>query len=43
MVLGNEVLLGVIPMEGMHLVLRPQLQCVDANPESPSIPLSMAK
>ena len=43
MVLGNEVLLGSIPMEDMDLVLRPQLQSVDVNPESPNIPLSVAK
>jgi hypothetical protein len=42
-VLGNEVLLGAIPMEDMDLVLRPQLQSVDVNPESPNIPLSGAK
>jgi len=43
MVLGTEVLLGAIPMDDMDLVLRPQLQSVDVNPESPNIPLSMAK
>jgi hypothetical protein len=43
MVLGNEVLLGAIPMEEMDLVLRPQLQSVDVNPASPNIPLSLAK
>ncbi len=43
MVLGNEVLLGAIPMEDMDLVLRRQLQSVDVNPESPNIPLSVAK
>ena len=43
MVLGNEVLLGAIPMQDMDLVLRPQLQSVDVNPESPNIPLSVAK
>ncbi|MCS5693653.1 clan AA aspartic protease [Cyanobium sp. FGCU-6] len=42
-VLGNEVLLGAIPMEDMDLVLRPQLQSVDVNPESPNIPLSVTK
>ena len=36
MVLGNEVLLGAIPMQDMDLVLRPQLQSVDVNPESPA-------
>jgi clan AA aspartic protease len=43
MVLGNEVLLGAIPMKDMDLVLHPQLQSVDVNPESPNIPLSVAK
>jgi len=43
MVLGTEVLLGAIPMEDMDLVLRPQLQSLDVNPESPNIPLSVAK
>ena len=43
MVLGNEVLLGAIPMEDMDLVLKPQLQRLDVNPESPNIPLSVAK
>jgi hypothetical protein len=43
MVHGNEVLLGAIPMEDMDLVLRSQLQSVDVNPESPNIPLSVAK
>jgi clan AA aspartic protease len=42
MVLGNEVVLGAIPMEDMDLVLRPQLQRVDVNPESPNLPLSVA-
>jgi len=43
MVLGNEVLLGAIPMEDMDLVLRPQLQTIDVNPENPNIPVSQAK
>ena len=43
MVLGTEVLLGAIPMDDMDLVLRPQLQSVDVNPESPNIPMSVAK
>ncbi|MCP9841994.1 clan AA aspartic protease [Synechococcus sp. J7-Johnson] len=43
MVLGDEVLVGAIPMEDMDLVLRPQLQSVDVNPESPNILLSFAK
>jgi len=43
MVLGNEVLLGAIPMQDMDLVLRPQLQSVDVNPDNPNIPLSVVK
>ncbi len=43
MVLGDEVLLGAIPMEDMDLVLRPQLQSIDVNPESPNIAVSLAK
>ncbi len=43
MVLGNDVLLGAIPMEDMDLVLRPQLQAIDVNPESPNMPLSQAR
>jgi hypothetical protein len=43
MVLGNEVFLGAIPMDDMDLVLRPQLQSVDVNPESPNIAVSLAK
>ena len=43
MVLGNEMLLGAIPMEDMDLVLRPQYQSIEVNPESPNIPLSVAK
>ena len=36
MVLGDEVLLGAIPMEDMDLVLQPQLQQLTVNPASPS-------
>ncbi len=43
MVLGDEVLLGAIPMEDMDLVLRPQLQSIGMNPESPNIAVSLAK
>jgi len=43
MVMGDEVLLGAIPMEDMDLVLRPQLQSLDVNPDSPNIAVSLAK
>jgi clan AA aspartic protease len=42
MVLGNEVLLGAIPMEDMDLVVRPLTQEVGTNPSSPNIPASVA-
>jgi hypothetical protein len=34
----REVLLGAIPMEGIDLVLRPQLQSLDGNPQEPQYP-----
>ena len=43
MVFGEEVLLGAIPMEDMDLVIQPALLKVTANPESPNIPMSVAK
>lgn len=42
MVLGNEVLLGAIPMEDMDLVIHPTSRSVAVNPESPNIPTSIA-
>lgn len=43
MVLGDEVLLGSIPMKDMDLVVRPLTRDVVANPASPNIPASIAK
>ena len=43
MVLGDEVLLGAIPMEDMDLIVRPLTREVLVNPASPNIPSSMAK
>jgi hypothetical protein len=43
MVLGDEVLIGSIPLEDMDLVVRPQLQSVDVNPQSPNMAVSLAK
>jgi len=42
MVLGNQVLLGVIPMEDMDLVINPKTQQVVANPANPNIAGSIA-
>lgn len=43
MVLGDEALLGAIPMEDMDLVVYPATQEVRVNPNSPNIPSSVAK
>ena len=43
LVMGDEPLLGAIPMEDMDLVLIPSRQSVDVNPASPNVPQSMAK
>lgn len=43
MVMGDEVLLGAIPMEDMDLVVRPLTREVTVNPASPNIPSSLAK
>ncbi len=42
MVLGNQVLLGAIPMEDMDLVVHPRTQQVVPNPENPNIAGSIA-
>lgn len=43
MVMGDEPLLGAIPMEDMDLVVIPGRQTIDVNPASPNIPTSLAK
>lgn len=43
MVMGDEVLLGAIPMEDTDLVVRPMSREVSVNPISPNVPTSMAK
>lgn len=43
MVMGDEPLLGAIPMEDMDLIVVPSRHTVDVNPESPNIPSSLAK
>ena len=43
MVIGDEVLLGAIPMEDMDLDVIPALQKVTANPLSSNIPASVVK
>jgi clan AA aspartic protease len=42
MVLGNQALLGAIPMEDMDLVVVPGTRQVIPNPKSPNMPASVA-
>ncbi len=42
-VLGNEPLLGVIPLEAMDLVVDPQRQMLTVNPQHPNYPVALAK
>jgi len=43
LILGNEVLLGAVPMEDMDLVIHPKLLKLSVNPESPNVPRGYAK
>jgi clan AA aspartic protease len=43
LVLGDEVLLGAVPMEDMDLVISPAVRTVTVNPASPNIPSSTVK
>lgn len=39
LVVGNEVLLGAIPMEAMDVLINPRLQKLTVNPEHPTTPV----
>jgi clan AA aspartic protease len=43
LVLGDEVLLGAVPMEDMDLVVNPAGRELTVNPESPNIPHARVK
>ena len=43
LVMGDQTLLGAIPMEDMDLVIVPKTRTVDVNPSSPNIATSVAK
>ncbi len=43
LVLGDEVLLGAIPMEDMDLIIIPKTRTLDINPNSPNVATSVAK
>jgi len=43
LVLGDEVLLGAVPMEDLDLVISPAAQAIEVNPNSPNLPLAPVK
>ncbi len=43
MVLGDEVLLGAIPLEDMDLIIHPATLKLSVNPANPNMPASVAK
>ncbi len=43
LVMGDQVLLGAIPMEDMDLVIIPKTRTLDVNPNSPNFASSIAK
>ena len=43
LVMGNQVLVGAIPMEDMDLIVIPRTRTLDVNPKSPNIATTIAK
>ena len=43
LVMGDQVLLGAIPMEDMDLVIIPKTRTLDVNPDSPNIASTIVK
>ena len=43
LVLGDEALMGVLPLEAMDLVIDPRGERVAANPEHPDYPVTLVK
>ena len=43
LVMGDQVLLGAIPMEDMDLVIVPGTRSLEVNPSSPNIATSVVK
>jgi len=43
LVMGQQVLVGVIPMEDMDLVVVPRTRRLEVNPSSPNLPRSSAR
>jgi len=43
LVMGDQVLLGAIPMDDMDLIIIPKTRTLDINPDSPNIASSIVK
>lgn len=43
LVMGDQILLGAIPMEDMDLVIIPKKRTLEVNPNSPNVATSIAK
>lgn len=43
LVMGDQILLGAIPMEDMDLVIMPNKRILEINPDSPNVATSIAK
>lgn len=43
LIMGDEVLLGAVPMEDMDLVVHPKLFKLSVNPASPNLPRGLVK
>lgn len=43
LVMGDQVLLGAIPMEDMDLIVIPKTRTLDINPDSPNVASSIVK
>ena len=43
LVMGDQVLLGAIPMQDMDVIVKPGSRCVDENPDSPNIASGICK
>lgn len=43
LVLGDEPLMGVLPIEAMDLVIHPKTQTLTVNPEHPNFPVTTVK
>lgn len=43
LVMGDQPLLGAIPMEDMDLIVIPGKRVLDVNPDSPNVPCTIAK